>query len=161
MNNVEELNQTSPTAPTVDEATNQIVKLQTNYTTFVISKVTQQGTRLTKQLNIDGSWVTASLIYDAVIETVKFILSDFADGLEAGVGKDVAFLLGVPVNAPCRLISSDNKDKGFEGITRTNGIFQNSFLPSLMLVDIDFKQCPGHLHNEKEPIEILQTVGAK
>lgn len=78
----------------MDEVTNQTDQQPSDCTIFKYSKVKQEGSRLTKQLNTDGSCEPADPIYNAQIETIQLTLPDFADGLRKGVGEDVSFLLG-------------------------------------------------------------------
>ncbi len=116
--------------------------------------VKQPRTRLTKQQMQDGSFESASPVYDARAETRTDTLKSLTTTLE-GIAKDECLILGTTEQQSCRIITIDMKANGEEGDTRSTDNFSFSNKPSLMLIDVDNKQCP---YNVENPVEMIQKA---
>lgn len=115
-----------------------------------ITLVTQKDSRLTKLQQLDGTWETAGNIFNAQAKTINVTLSKLPALLDE-IGNHQALILGTTEHAPCKIVTADAIIKGADGIARTKDNFSFSDGPSLVLLDIDFKQCPHDIN----PIKML------
>jgi len=123
-----------------------------------ITLVTQKDTSLTKQQNINGGFESASTVYDAKGQTVELSLAQLKPMLD-GFYNDQALVLGTASTEEesYKIVSDVEKQKGREGITRTKDNFTFADEPSLMLLDIDYKQCPSQI-SSVDPMQMLQQA---